>query len=102
MADKFYATTRIKWGKLHKNDDPTKDDRAETIWFEPDDLVEGVDADEMQRLWNAGALRHETADDRERESDKRTRRDEGDDPKGKDPVKTPSAPKGPAAPAGSK
>jgi hypothetical protein len=103
VTDSFYATTRIKFGKLHKNEDPTKDDRHETIWFEPDEKVTGVDVDEMQRLWNAGALRKETAEDREREAAKRSRTSEkpdGDDG-GKSP-ETPSAPNKPAAPAGKK
>jgi hypothetical protein len=58
MADKFYAATRIKYGKdlPHPSGDPTIPDKHETKWFEVGDEVTGLPKDEMQKLWDAGAL----------------------------------------------
>jgi len=57
MAKQYYAATRIEYGKRidSPDGDPTKR-RSEDVVFEPGDLVEGLNKDEMRGLWEAGAL----------------------------------------------
>ena len=66
MADKFYAATKIKFGK--RSEDGSQDGKYEQIIFEVDDEVTGLDKDTMKDLWNAGALRREKAGSADDES----------------------------------
>lgn len=68
MADKFFAVSRIKHGIDHtKEDDPTYS-RHETKWFEVGDEVTGLPKEEMQRLWDAGALDRRSSEDAKSEA----------------------------------
>jgi hypothetical protein len=55
MANTFYATTKIKHGA--REEDNSQDGKYVSTVFEVNDKVEGLSKEDMESLWNAGALR---------------------------------------------
>src|SRR6185503_16261210 len=55
MANQFWATTKIKFGK--RAEDGSQEGKYESKVFEPGDEVTGLSKEDMKSLWDAGALR---------------------------------------------
>jgi hypothetical protein len=68
MADKFYAVTAIRHGK--RDEDGSAEGKYTRTEFKTGDEVKGLDKETMKDLWEAGALRRETSEDRSSESEK--------------------------------
>ena|SRR5687768_10602291 len=54
MADRFWAATKIKFGK--RTEDGSQDGKYERVTFNVGDEVTGLSRDDMKGLWDAGAL----------------------------------------------
>lgn len=94
MPENFYAVTKIKYGK--RVEDGSQDGKYESKVFEVDEKVTGLSSEDMKDLWKAGALRKETAEDRERESKQEDKRSTSEDETSKTPVKAAPAKATPA------
>jgi hypothetical protein len=63
MADKFYAVTAIRHGA--REEDGSAEGKYVRTEFKVGDEVKGLDKETMKGLWEAGALRRETSEDKE-------------------------------------
>jgi hypothetical protein len=57
MADKFWAVTKIQFGK--RTEDGSQDGKYERVVFQPNEEVTGLSKEDMKDLWQAGALTRE-------------------------------------------
>jgi hypothetical protein len=65
MADKFYAVTAIRHGK--RDEDGSAEGKYTRTEFKEGDEVKGLSKEDMKGLWEAGALRRETSEDKRSE-----------------------------------
>lgn len=61
MADKFYAVTKIQHGT--RTEDGSQEGKYSRVVFNEGDEVKGLSKEDMQSLWNAGALRRVTSEE---------------------------------------
>jgi len=80
MANQFWATTKIKFGK--RAEDGSQEGKYESKVFEPGDEVTGLSKEDMKSLWDAGALTQTRPEGQEDSS-------EGDDEEAKGAQSTP-------------
>jgi len=90
MANTFYAATKIKFGK--RDEDGSQDGKYTSIVFEVGDEVKGLAKEDMQGLWDAGALtRDKPAGAKDADEDEEGPSGEAD-PKTPKPTKSTPAP----------
>jgi hypothetical protein len=61
MADRFYAATEIKHGV--REEDGSQDGKYTSKRFKVGDEVKGLSKEDMESLWNAGALERRGSND---------------------------------------